>query len=169
VFSESKDFNCLLIPCIGDQVESPQPFYCNNLTVTDCLGGRKKGIPAIRTHVTGSIPEFQPGSAHRTGIGLSMKPPIQRISIFLQTFGTHFERFHGSIRTVVRQGFCNCESRTTVSAVGKRILIASVVRIRYFRKALRTSSNIGKNKRAPNALLFTVPDHKIRKTDRVQI
>ena len=80
-----------------------------------------------------------------TGIGLGMKAPVRRICIFQRAFLAHFKLVHAGAGPVIGQGFDNSKSRATVGAVGKRILVAPISRVKYFLKTVRAGGDIRKN------------------------
>ena len=70
------------------------------------------------------------GSTHMACIGLGMKSPVIRIVVFVLTFFTHLEMFHGCVLAIIGNVINNGISGTTVCTVNERIFVASIIRIK---------------------------------------
>src|SRR5262245_43797629 len=73
-----------------------------------------------------AIPQLHLRSALPAGIGLGMKPAMQRVVVLRLACWTHRERRHGSVRPVVRDIALDGEARSAIGAIDKGILVAPV-------------------------------------------
>ena len=61
-----------------------------------------------------------------TGVRLCMKAPVGWIFIFLGTVGTQRKIGHRGVFAIIGNGFNNGKARAAMSAVGERVVIATV-------------------------------------------
>jgi len=83
---------------------------------------------------------------NRASVGLSVKAAVSRIMVFTGAIWAHDEFAHGSIGPVIRKGMDYGETWAAIGAISERVAVTAVSRVKYFRKAIRTGSNIGENK-----------------------
>lgn len=107
-------------------------------------------------------------AARRTRIRLCVKAPVARVVVFRLTCWTHREFFHRGVRSVVRQGFDDAETRAAVGAIRERITKAPVLRIKNFAQTIGARGDVGQHKRGFAAAGFAGAYFKFFKADGVQ-
>src|SRR3990172_2581748 len=85
------------------------------------------------------------GTAVGTGIGLGVESAIERVFILVPTLPAHLEFFHRGIRAVVRERFDDCKARAAVRAVGERVEMPPIRRIKDFSPAVGACGDIRKD------------------------
>ena len=134
-FTGAQPFNRLRVARVADEVKASDPLNRNNFTAGNRLGGSPNRVAGFGNHVPTGIRPRELWSAYRAGIRLSMKAPVSRIFIFLQTGRTHRKHRHGRLRTIVGKGARNRKARTAVRAVGEGVARAAIGRRKDLREA----------------------------------
>ena len=124
----AQPFNRQRVARVADEVKASDPLNRNNFAAGNRCSGSPNRVAGIGNRAASGIRPRQLWSAHRTGIGLSMKAPVSRIFIFLQTGRTHRKHRHGRLRTIVGKGARNRKARTAVRAVGEGVARAAIGR-----------------------------------------
>jgi hypothetical protein len=88
------------------------------------------------------IHERQPGTAHSTGIWLSVKSSVARVLILALTFRAHGEVRHGRGGTVIGQGTDYGKPRAAVGAVYERVKEAPVLRLKELTETVVANADV---------------------------
>ena len=131
----AQPFNRQRVLCVADEVKASDPLNRNNFAAGNRCGGSPNRVAGIGNRAASGIRPRELWSAHRAGIGLSMKATVSRIFIFLQTGRTHRKHRHGRLRTIVGKGARNRKARTAVRAVGEGVARAAIGRRKDLREA----------------------------------
>src|SRR5690606_20570284 len=92
----------------------------------------------------------------RAGGRLSMKAPIQRVFILCPAFLAHDETTHAGVEAIIGQRADDTETRATVRAVGKRIVIMPVCRVVNLAQAVLAGGEVWQDKSRLCAILLAV-------------
>ncbi len=109
---------------IDHQVETTETLACENAAVAEIHCRCRNGVVG-NNGLAVCVEQTQGGTALRAGIGLCVKATVARIGVFSLACGTHLERRHGRLRTVVGQGAQNGEARSAVGAIGESVTLSA--------------------------------------------
>src|SRR5437763_161652 len=101
-----------------------------------CLGDGVLACDRMHDSIFASTQERNVRTTNRTSIGLSMEAAVERIFVLALARRAQRKNAHGRLVPIVRHILNNGEAWTTIRAVNKRILVASVGRIKEFSQAL---------------------------------
>ena len=76
-----------------------------------------------------------------------MKPPIERIFVFLLAFGTERKTRHRCMRPVIRNSSGNGIAGTAIGAIGESVPAPPVLRVSYILNTVGAGRHIGRNQR----------------------
>ena len=115
--------------------------------------GRCRGrIPArIAVH---SLAPRNMRSAIKTGIGLRVKPPIERVGILCGAGGAHGKAIHRGGRSVIGQRANDGKARSAIGAVDKGIVKASVGGVEQLAQAVVARGDVGRDERRVGSLIL---------------
>ncbi len=137
-------------------MKSPQALYRHNGPRFQNIDNLAVNWPAVL------ICQPDPGTADRTGVGLGMKTPVERITVFSRTLRTHRKTGHGRFGPVIGHILYYSETRSAIGAVYERIAVAPVTRIKDLPPAVVTYSDIRGYHYLMAFLLDTVQNLEIR-------
>ena len=107
------------------------------------------------------LEQRQPRSAHRTGVGLRVEPPVTDVVVFTLARRAHRERRHRRRRAVVGDAGGDREARAAGGAVGERVVVAPVVRIADLAGAVDARREVGRDRQRARAAGFAALDHEV--------
>jgi len=136
-------------PLDGDDLACGEP--ANGLTHGQVLGRQKHAV---------RVQERQSGTTDRAGVGLRMKASISRIIVLTLALGTHAETAHRRRRPVVWDRADNGESRSAVRAVGERVPVAPIMRVKELAEAIGAGGNIRRDQLVRIRLVMAAEDLK---------
>lgn len=93
-------------------------------------------------------------SAIKAGIGLRVKPPIERVGILCGAGGARRKAIHRGCRSVIGQRANDGKARPAVGAVDKGVVIASVGGVEQFTQTVVTGGDIGGDERRVGSLIL---------------
>src|SRR5262249_42122586 len=111
-------------------MESTQPFEGEDFALTKGFGGLEQRFMPAGYQVPSVVPQFQERTALWAGIRLGVKASVRRVVVLSSASLTHLKHLHTCVVAIVRKGFDDCESRSAVGTVGKRIKIAPIAWIK---------------------------------------
>ena len=141
------------VPGVDQQLESADPLQRHDPALAQVTCGQGQGAVALRHHGSGCIPKRDLRSTPRAGVGLGVKPAVERIVIFGLALRAHPENPHGGVDPVVGEAFDQAEARPAVRAVGERVAVAPVPRIEDLAPAIGASREVGQDERGFRAAL----------------
>jgi hypothetical protein len=134
----------IFISGIADQLVTPKAFQSSNLPEEKSLS--KVSHLIIRCNVIAwTIAHRYSRPAGWTGDWLCMKAAIAGVLIFGPAIGTHGERSHRGLRSVVRTTGYDRQTWTAVRAIEKWIAIVAIGWIEQFRETFPASRHIRGN------------------------
>jgi len=168
--------NRFVVVRICHQMKSAQPLDGDDFPFTNRFGGGEQSTVAalVRARTfrvftnAATFPQFEMRAAYRARIRLGVEAAVVRVVVFGLALRAHRERFHRSVRAVVRQGFDDAEARATVGAVGERITVAAVFWIEDFAQAIRAGGDVRQHQRGFVAAGFAGADFKCRAAGGVE-
>src|SRR5215207_10058440 len=108
-----------------------------------------------------SVQQLYLWAADRAGVGLGVEPTISRVVVLSLALGAHLEVSHGGHGPVVGHRAGYSEPRTAVGAVGERIPVASVRRVKEFREAVLAGGDVWRDQGPPPNPLPALLDTEI--------
>jgi hypothetical protein len=102
---------CRIIMSRNHEMEPAQTFYRDDLSNPKRLGGFGEGVKVALVGLRSersfdcpvALPELKVRPADGAGIGLGMKPPIQRVIVLVLAPRTHHELLHRGVGAIVRE------------------------------------------------------------------
>ncbi len=104
-----------------------------------CCIGVRFGRGAQRRAV--HVPHARP--AHRAGVGLGVKAPVQRVFVLRRAFRTQRKAGHGGLVAVVGDEPGDGVARPAVGAVGEGVKVAAVGRVVHVGQAVVAGGHVG--------------------------
>ncbi|MCG3119758.1 MAG: hypothetical protein ALAOOOJD_02269 [bacterium] len=160
MFALAEMLHGFFIGGIDQQMKSANAFHGHNLAAQERIDRLEDRVIFDGERQPFMIPQLHLRPAPRAGIRLRVKTPVGGIVIFGATIQTHRKTFHRGVRTIIRQRRDDRKARTAVGAIGERITIAPVGRIKNFSQTIRTGGNVGQNKSAFLTGFFAVANFK---------
>ena len=93
-------------------------------------------------------------SAIKTGIGLRVKPPIERVGILCGAGGAHGKAIHRGCRSVIGQRANDGKARSTVGAVDKGVMKASVGGVEQLAQTVVARGDVRRDERRVGGLIL---------------
>jgi len=157
----------LFVGGIAGQMESSQtldgddPAACQQLDTAfdDGIAGLARGADgwccvdtrwynvAIRLAPRNVRPAF------KAGVGLRVKPPIERVGILCGAGGAHGKAIHRGCRSVIGQRANDGKARSAIGAVDKGIVKASVGGVEQLAQAVVACGDVGRDERRVGSLI----------------
>ena len=153
--------DCSFISGIRNELKTAQALQAENASRTNDTLRLPKSLVAASENASVRVPEFKLRSAVRTGVRLRVKPAVGRIMVFAIASVTHHKLPHRRVGPIVWQSFDDREARAAIRAIGKRIPIASIARIKGFAKTVRASRNVGQDEHRLFTAFVAVADLEV--------
>ena len=150
----------IFIGGIACQVKSAQPLQRQDLSRFQQFTRLCQRIVRLDTSAV-LTDEPHPWPAHRTGVRLGMKPPIERIIVLGLTVGAHDKLIHRRLRPVVGDVLNDRKSRPAVGAVGERVIVAAIAGREDLPLAVFAGGDIGRDKLILVLHALALVDHKL--------
>ena len=131
------------------KMESAEPLDRHDAVAGDELGAAgDDGVAGFTcsAHERFAPAPFLPGdvrSAGKAGIGLRVKPAVERVGVLACTCRAHGEGAHGGLHAVVGEAADDGEARAAVGAVDKRVMVPVVRRVEELAQAVIAGGDIG--------------------------
>jgi len=164
-FALAKSFKDQWVLGIAGQEESAQPLNSQDFPLAEKSNSGGDGV----VHPEGLsllVTKLYLRPTVRTGVGLSVEPPVGWVVIFMLTFWTHAELGHGGFRPIVRDILDDGKPGPAVRAVGKRVSIPAILGVENLLLARLAGGDVRRNKLVLSRLFHTFPDFKGTKTHR---
>ena len=140
----------LLVSCIADEVEAPEPLHGDDAAGEDLLERGANGVS--RKQAPGGVRRKELRPAHGAGVGLGVKAPVGGIIILGLALAAHREVPHRGLRAVVGDAERDREARPAVRAVRERIAPAAVLGIEHVAHAFGAGRGVGRHHRVRHAV-----------------
>ena len=158
----------LLVGGVAGQVEPAQSLYGDDRSVgqqldaafDDGIAGLARGADGWccvdrRWHNTAvRLEPRNMRSTIKTGIGLRVKPPIERVGILCGAGGAHGETIHRGSCSVIGQRANDGKARSAIGAVDKGIVKASVGGVEQFAQTVVARGDVGRDERRVGGLIL---------------
>ena len=93
-------------------------------------------------------------SAFKAGVGLRVKPPIERVGVLCGAGGAHGKAIHRGGRSVIGQRANDGKARSAIGAVDKGIVKASVGGVEQLAQAVVARGDVGRDERRVGGLIL---------------
>src|SRR5437868_669686 len=172
-FSTAKKPDGVVVFSIAGKMKSAEPFngydfalmqattdFAQDFEIIRVSDGFELGGVGARsgTRQVRVFKERQRRAAARAGIGLRMKTPVSRISVFALTLGAHLKSRHGGGQAVVRNVANYAVARAAVGAVGERVPVTPVGRGSDILQTIGTGGHVRGNERELAGFWLAVGD-----------